>query len=136
MNIIQHHKPIDFDALFKQMQRAVVGLDSNDIELFATDDDEIHSFYGSAECGDRIGNAFGIALCSDEAAEIVNKCDTFMLFFKYNPKSERPVSMVEMSAINKFVTGLSDDCNIMWNLMSDSTIGDKVEIILLCNLKG
>lgn len=135
MNIIQHHEPIDFEALFKQAENATVGIDGRDLETFSADANEIHSFYGSAEWKDRIVNALGKAIDSDEAVEIINKCNTLMLFIKYNPNSERPVTMDEMSAINEFVTGLPEDSNIVWSLMQDSSIGDRIEIILLCTNK-
>lgn len=136
MNIIQHHNPIDFEALFKQMQSAVVGLDGNDIELFAVGADEVHSFYGSAEWKDRVKNALVSAIGLDEAAEIINMSNAFMLIIKYNPQSKRPATMYEMSAINEFVTRLPENSDIMWCLMKDSHIGDRVEILLLCKLKN
>lgn len=135
MNIIQHHEPIDFEALFKQAENATVGIDGRDLETFSADADEIHSLYGSADWKDRIENALGKVIGSDEAVEIINKCNTFMLFIKFNPNSERPVTMEEMSAINEFMTDLPEDSNIVWSLMQDTSIGDKVEIILLCTHK-
>lgn len=45
MNIIQHHEPIDIEALFKQTENATIGIDDHDLELFAAEDDEIHSFW-------------------------------------------------------------------------------------------
>lgn len=135
MNIIQHHEPIDFEALFRQAENATVGIDGRDLETFSTDANEIHSFYGYAEWKDRIENALGKAIGSDEAVEIINKCNTLLLFIKYNQNSERLVTMDEMSAINEFVNGLPEDSNIVWSLMQDSSIGDKVEIMLLSTNK-
>lgn len=135
MNIIQHHKPIDFEALFKQMQSAVVGLDGNDIELFAIGADEIHSFFGSAECKDRGKNALGSAIATDEAVEIINRCNAFMLIIKHNPESKRPATMDEVSAINGFVSGLPEKSDIQWSMMQDTSIGERIELILLCNIR-
>lgn len=135
MNIIQHHKPIDFEALFKQLEDAYIGIDGQDWEVFSADADEIHSFNGSAESKDRVSKALTEAIGSDEAAGIINRCKTFMLVIKYNPESETPIMMDEMSAINEFVSGLPDDNNIQWSMMQDSTLGNKVEIFLLCNIK-
>lgn len=135
MNIIQHHESIDFEALFKQMGSATIGIDGRDWDVFASAADEIHSFYGSAEWKDRVANALGHAIGSDEAMEIINKCKTFMLIISHNPKCERPIMMDEISAINDFVSGLPEDSDIQWSLMQDSSLGNRVEIILLCNIK-
>ena len=135
MNIIQHHKPIDFEALFKQMQSAVVGLDGNDIELFAIGADEIHSFFGSSEREGRVKNALATAIASDEAVEIINRSNAFMLIIKHNPESKRPATMDEMSAINDFISELPDESDIRWSLMQNTSLGDKIELILLCNIR-
>ena len=135
MNIIQHHEPIDFEALFNQLKDAYIGIDKRDWEVFSADVDEIHSFYGSAEWKDRVNNALGNAIGSDEAVEIINKCKTFMLIIRYNPEGERPVKMDKISAINEFVSGLPEESDIQWSLMQDSTLGNKVEVVLFCNIK-
>lgn len=135
MNIIQHHKPIDFDALFKQMQSSVVGLDGNDIELFAIGADEIHSFFGSAEWKDRVKNALATAIASDEAVEIINRSNAFMLIIKHNPESKRPATMDEMSAINEFVSRVTEKSDIQWSMIQDASLGERIELILLCNIR-
>ena len=135
MNIIQHHKPIDFEALFKQMQRAVVGLDSNDIALFAIGADEIHSFFGSSEREGRVKNALGTAIASDEAGAIIGRSNAFMLIIKHNPESKRPAIMNEMSAINDFISELPDESDIQWSLIQDASIEERIELILLCNIR-
>lgn len=135
MNIIQHHEPIDIEALFKQTENATIGIDDHDLELFAAEDDEIHSFLGSAECKDRIGNAIRVAIGSDEAMKIFGRSSVFLLIVKYNSDCERPLMVEELSAINKFVKVLPNGNDIQWSLMHDSTLDNKVEIILLCNIK-
>jgi hypothetical protein len=135
MNIIQHHKPIDFEALFKQMQSAVVGLDGNDIELFAIGADEIHSFFGSAKWKDRVKNALGTAIASDEAVTIISRSNAFMLIIKHNPESKCPATMNEMSAINDFISELPEKSDIQWSLIQDASLGERIEFILLCNIR-
>lgn len=135
MNIIQHHEPIDFEALFKQLENATIGLDGRDWETFSADASEIHSFSGSAEIDNRVLNALENAIGFDEAGDIIKKCKNFMLIIRHNPESDRPVMMNEMSAINEFVSGLPQGSDIQWSLMQDSNLGDKVEVVLLCNLK-
>lgn len=130
MNIIQHHKPIDFEALFKQMQRAVVGLDGNDIELFAIGAEKIHSFFGSAEWKGRVKNALATAIASDEAVAIINRCNAFMLIIKHNSESKRPATMDEMSAINGFISELSKESDTLRSMMQDASLGERNEDIL------
>lgn len=135
MTIIQHHEPIDFEALLNPLKDAYIGIDKRDWEVFSADADEIHSFYGCAEWKDRVNHALGNAIGSDEAVEIIGKSKTFMLIIRYNPDCERPIMMDDLSAINQFVTGLPEDINIQWSLMQDSTLGNKVEVILFCNIR-
>lgn len=135
MNIIQHHKPIDFEALFKQMKNAVVGLDGNDIELFIIGAEEIHSFFGSAEWKDRVKNALATAIDSDEAVEIINRSNAFMLIIIHNPESKRPATMDEMSAINDFISELPNESDIQCSLMQDASIDERIELILLCIIR-
>lgn len=135
MNIIQHHAPIDFEALFKQSEEATIGIDGRDLETFAVKADEIHSFFGSAEGEDRIDNAFEEAIGSDEAMEIVCRSKAFLLIVRYNPDCERHLMMGEISAVKNFVAGLPEGSDTVWSMMQDTALGNKVEIVLLCNIK-
>ncbi len=135
MNIIQHHEPIDFEALFNQLTGAYIGIDKSDWEVFSADADEIHSFYRCAEREDRVSGALDNAIGADKASDIISKCKMFMIIIRYNPECEHPIMMNELSAINEFVSGLPENSDIQWSLMKDITLGDKVEAILLCNIK-
>lgn len=135
MNIIQHHEPIDFEALFKQAENAYIGIDNHDLETFAIKAGEIHSFFGSAEWKDRVVNALGAAIGSDEAVEIITQSNAFLLIIKHNHDCGRPLMVEEVSAINDFVSGLPEGSDIQWSLMQDSALDNKVEIILLCSIK-
>ena len=117
------------------MQSAVVGLDGNDIELFAIGADEIHSFFGSAEWKDRVKNALGTAIASDEAVTIISRSNAFMLIIKHNPESKCPATMNEMSAINDFISELPDESDIHWNMMQDTSIGERNPLILPRNIR-
>lgn len=134
MNIIQHHEPIDIEALFKQLEDAYLGIDKRDWETFAADADEIHSFLGSAESHNRVSDALANAVSSDESMEVVNKCKSLILILRYNQEGERPMVMNELSAINEFVSGLHDESDIQWSVMQDATLGNKVEVILFCKI--
>lgn len=43
--------------------------------------------------------------------------------------------MNEMSAINDFISELPDESDIQWNMMQDTSIGERIELILLCNIR-
>lgn len=135
MDIIQHHKPIDFEALFRQAENATVGIDGRDLELFVLDADEIHSFYGSAELNDRLENAIEAAIGTDDAVWIIKRCNSFIIFMRYNPNSKRPVKLQEMSHINDFIAGLPAESDITWSLIHDFSLEERIEFILLCGLK-
>ncbi len=132
MDIVQHHEPIDFEALFRQAENATVGIDGHDLELFGLDADEFHSFFGSAELNDRLENAIESAIGTDDAVGIMRRCDSFMIFIKYNPNSKHPVKLKEMSSINDFIGGLPAESDITWSLMQDLAIGERIEFILIC----
>lgn len=135
MDIIQHHKPINFEALFKQAESAYIGIDDRDLETFAVKADEIHSFFGSAELKDRVENAIGVAIGSDEAVEIIAQSKAFLFIIRHTPDCECPLTVDEVSVINHFVSGLPEGSDIQWSLMQDSTLDNKVEVFLLCSIK-
>lgn len=135
MNIIQHHKPIDFETLFNQLKDAYIGIDNRDWEVFSADADEIHSFHGSAEWKDRVSDALDSVIASDKDKNIIGMSKKFMLIVKHDPVCERPLLMDEMSVINDFVSRLPEESDIQWSLMQDSTLGNKVEVVLFCNIK-
>lgn len=135
MNIIQHHEPIDLPALFQQAENEILSIDQNDLDNFADGYDNIHSFHGISEGKERTKNALLSAIASEDAAEIISKGKAFMLFVKYSPDCEYPFTMGEMSAIQDFVAGLPEGVDIQWCTVRDSALGDKVEVLLLCNTK-
>lgn len=135
MRIFQHHEPIDFEALFKQMGNATIGIDSRDWEVFVTDADEIHSFLGRAESENRVSAALASVVALDEDVNIIGMNKKFLLIIKYDSECEHSMTIDEMSVINDFVSGSPEGSDIQWSLMQDSTLGNRIEIILLCNLK-
>ena len=135
MNVIQHHEPIDFEVLFKQAESATIGINSRDLRTFASKTDEIHSFIGSAEGKDRVENAIAVAIGLTEAVAIIAQCKAFLLIIKYDADCKHPLTLEEVSVINNFVTKLLEGSGIKWSMMPDTTLGNKVEALLLCNIK-
>lgn len=134
-DIIQHHEAFDFESFFKKVKSGYVGLDFGDFCNFLHAADEIHSFMGRAEWTDRVKNALGSAIASDEAVEIINRASSVMLTIVRNPKAERPVSMDEIQYIIEFVSRFPNDCNMVWGLADDSSLGNVVKVLLLVEIK-
>lgn len=135
-DIIQHHKAFDFELFFKEIKSGYVGLDFGDFCNFLHAADEIHSFKGCAEWKDRVKNALENAIASDEAVEIINRASSVMLTIVRNPEAERPVSMEEVQFLNDFVSGFPNDCNMVWGLADEASLGNAVEVILLVSVKN
>lgn len=134
-NIIQHHKPFDFQSFFEGIKSGYVGLDFGDFRNFLHAAEEIHSFMGRAEWKDRVKNAFESAIASDDAVEIINRASSVMITIIRNPDAERPVSTDEVRCISEYISGFPNDCNVVWGLADDPSLGNAVEIILLASVK-
>jgi len=134
-NIIQHHEAFDFESFFKEIKAGYVGLDFEDFCDFLHAAEEIHSFMGRAECKNRVRNALESAIASDEAVEIINRASSVMMTIVRNPEAEHPVSMDEVQYISEFVTGFPNDCNVVWGLADDSSLGNVVKVLLLVKVK-
>ena len=134
-NIIQHHEPFDFNTFFENIKPQYIGLDYHDYLNFLHTDGEKHSFIGTADCGERVKNALGDAIVSDEAEEIINRATALMINVIRFSEAEHPLMMEEMQYLNEFIAGVSENCDVTWGLSEDSTIGDAVKVILLANVK-
>ena len=134
-NIIQHHQQFDFRSFFENIKSQYIGLDYNDYLNFMHTDGEKHSFIGQAEGEDRVKNALGNAIASDEAVEIINRATTVMINVMRSSEAERPLMMDEMQYINEFITGIPENCNVTWGLSEDSSLGNAVKVIILVNVK-
>ena len=134
-NIIQHHQPFDFETFFENIKSQYIGLDYHDYLNFLHADGEKHSFIGQAECEERVKNALGNAIVSDEAEEIINRATALMINVIRSSEAEHPLMMEEMQYLNEFIAGVSENCDVTWGLSEDSTIGDAVRVILLANVK-
>lgn len=130
-DIIQHHSPVDLDSLFESIKSLHVGLDYNDYSNFLYLSGEKHSFIGYAQCNDRVRNALGNAVGTDEAAEIINRASAIMLTVFRSSQAERPLTMEEL---NKFIVLLPDNCDITWGLAEDDTLGNAIKVMVLANI--
>lgn len=130
-DIIQHHSHIDFETLFEDIKSRYIGLDCNDYSNFIHTSGEKHSFMGCAECNDRVKNALGKAIASAEAVEIINRASAVLIAIIRSSKAERPLTMEEFRYLSEFTTGLPMNCEIVWSLADDISLGNAVSVILL-----
>lgn len=133
MDIIQHHSHIDFESLFENIKSRYVGLDYNDFSNFMHLSGEKHSFMGCAECKDRVENALANAICSDEAAGIIRRATYVMITIVRSSEAERPLTVDEVKYLNEFISRFPGNCEVVWGLAEDETIGNAVKVILLAN---
>lgn len=135
-NIIQHHKPFDFETFFENIKSQYIGLDCHDYLNFLYTDGEKHSFIGTADCGERVKNALGNAIAPDEAEEIINRATSLMINVVRSSEAEYPLMMEEMQYLNEFITEFPGDCDVTWSLAEDITLGNAVKVIILADIKN
>lgn len=133
--IIQHHEPFDFESFIKTIRSEYVGLDYGDYSGFLHSDGEKHSFIGCAEWKNRVEIALGNAIASDEAVEIINRASSAIITIFRSSEAERPVTMAEVQYLNEFITGFPENCEVVWGLAEDSTLGNAIKAIILVNIK-
>ena len=135
-NIIQHHRQFDFETFFENIKSQYIGLDYRDYLNFLHADGEKHSFIGQAEDEDRVKNALGNAIASDEAEEIINRATSLMINVVHSSEAERPLSVAEVQYLNEFITEFPGDCDVTWSLAEDITLGNAVKVIILADIKN
>lgn len=133
--IIQHHEPFDFESFFESIRSEYVGLDYGDYSDFLHSDGEKHSFIGRAEWKDRVETALGNAIASDEAVEIINRASSVMITILRSSDAERPVTMEEVQYLSEFITGFPENCEVVWGLAEEHTLGNAIKAIILVNIK-
>lgn len=135
LKIHQHHEPVDFKELLDIIENDATSMFGDELRYFVSEDSEIHSFIGSAEYKDRIKNALGIAVGSDEAVEILRRASSFVMIIIISDEAEHPLQMQELAFVNEFVTGLPKGCEIQWGISKDNALNDRVKVILLAQIK-
>jgi len=130
--ITMHHEPIDIRAIFRDGAE-LTGLTAEDYDAFMALAGEKHSFMGSAEWKDRVGNALAHIPSDDDTVEILARASNAMFIILSSSRAERPLTAGEMDALRDFITGLPDDCDITWGTADDCTLGNTVKVIMLVN---
>lgn len=135
-DIIQHHSHIDFQSLFDSIKSQYVGIDSSDFSNFMLLSGEKHSFVGRAEWKDRVKNALVNAIASDEAVEIINCASSVLITIIRSDEAERPLTMEEVRYLNEFISGLPENCDVVWGIAEGDSPGHTIKVIILVNTKN
>lgn len=133
LNIIQHHEEFDFKTFYESVRSGYIGIDFKDFETFMQTDGVKHSFIGKSDGSNRIQDACANALYGHE--EIVRQASSMMITIVRSPDAPDPLKMEEMQFMNDFISTLPDDCDVIWGIADDSSLGNEVRIIMLVNIK-
>lgn len=134
MEIIQHHEPFDFYAVFVEKQRQQIDPDFNDFATILHTGDEVHSFYGEADGNDRVNNALINAYASDEAIEILNRSIAILICIVYAPDTDRPLEITELQRIKEIVARFPLDTDVVWLAYKDISLGNVVKTYTLVSV--
>ena len=111
---------------------AKTGMDFNDVNytLRKSGSAIIISGYGSGER--RVTKAIENALESP----LLKDCDVFcsqkiLMEFYYNPHSESPLLMEEMSEIQEFMENFDEEVDVIWALAHDNKLEDQIKVTIL-----
>lgn len=132
-DIIQHHEPFDFESFFDGIKSQHIGLDYHDFSNFLHTVGEKHSFMGSAEGKDRVKVALENAIDSGEAVDIVSHASSVMIVLIRSSDAEQPVTMKEVSYLNKVISYFPKNCDLVWGLAEDASLGNMIKIFILVN---
>lgn len=134
MEIIQHHEPVDFYAVFAEKQRQQIGPDFNDFATILHTGHEVHSFYGTADNDDRVYNALSSSLALDEAVEILNRSIAILICIVYAPETDRPLEITEFKFLKEIVERFPPNTDVVWLAYKDNSLGNVVKTYTLVSV--
>lgn len=131
--IIQHHEEIELEAMYKDIETRSEGLDCQDFNDFMLREGEKHSFIGRDDSNDRIRKAMQEIIGNEACRELLKNATAVMITAFHSPGSERPLHVDEIGCMHDFVQGLPSDCDAVWRLETDASLGNAIKIIMLIN---
>lgn len=132
-DIKQHHEPFDFESFFEGIKSQYIGLDYHDFSNFLHTDGEKHSFMGSAGGKDRVKVALENAIDSGEAVDIVSHASSVVIVLIRSSEAEQLVTIEEAGYLNKVISDFPKNCDVVWGLAEDASLGNMIKIIILVN---
>lgn len=136
MNIIQHHQPFDFESFFECIRSQYIGLDYHDFSNFLHTPGEKHSFIGGSGGKDRVKAALENIMVSDEAVEIINQASSVMFTIIHSSETTVQITVDEVSYLSEFISRLTNNCDVVWGLAEDNSLGNMIKVIVLVNTKN
>lgn len=131
--ITQHHEPVDFDTFYETMRSRYIGIDYRDYETFMRTEGEKHSFIGVADGTNRMRDALANAVSNDK--EIVGKATSLMVTAVLASEMECPIRIEEVKGMIDFVSDILPDVQFVWGFADGASLGDKVKVIALVNIR-
>ena len=131
MQIIQHHEPVDFFALFEEQQRQQIGPDFNQFDDIIRIGNDIHSFIGSSDGEDRVYKSLNNALENDEAKAIIDRAEAILFCVVFSPTAPHRLEMDELAKLFDFAGHLSDEVDITLTTVKDESLANVVKIYAL-----
>lgn len=132
-DIIQHHEPFDFESFFEGIKSQYIGLDYHDFSYFLHTVGVKHSFMGSADGENRVKAALENIMVSDEAVEIINHASSVMLTLIRSSETYGQITMDEVGYMNEFISDLPNNCDVVWGIAEDVSLGNTIKTIILVN---
>ena len=132
--IVQHHEEFDFEGFYEKVKSGYVGMDYEDFDQFMMKDGEKHSFIVMGEGADRVKNALDRIRMMPEAMELICRASAIMITMVYSSKCASPVRVDEIFCFNKFIESCPEQCELVWSMTEDTTVGDDISVILLVSV--
>ena len=133
--IISHHRPLDFDSFFSKVRSRYSGIDPDDIDTFAREDDRIHSYAGIADDrgDDRAASALRHALAVDDCRERIKVAKGVMIFIVHPAGSRNPLTLQEMRNLYLELSRVPDKCGLIIDTLDRQTTDDGVQAMVFIN---
>lgn len=135
IDIVQHHHDaVDFKSFYKSVKSGYAGIDFQDYDLFMMNEGEKHSFIECSNGLESLKNVFERIFNSEEAMSVINRASEVMITIVHSSNSEHPIHVEDIASLNKHIEDFPENCNVVWGIADDSSIGDQKKVILLANI--
>ncbi len=115
-------------------KRGYINVDFKDVETTLKDSSTAIISTGEGEGENRVTKAINDALNSPLLKNSdISTSKRLLFFLHFNPNSENPLTMNEMSEINQFSAKLSRNIKIKWGASFDDELGDNVRMTILAS---
>lgn len=75
-------------------------------------------------------------MVSDEAVEIINQASSVMFTIIHSSETTVQITVDEVSYLSEFISRLTNNCDVVWGLAEDNSLGNMIKVIVLVNTKN